>query len=80
MIGEFFRKLLGIRTDEESFRAGEEYVSAEVKKHGSTNTEEMNRLWAECDGAIDNTPFDKGMVRELVRLNIPDPQDPRWNH
>lgn len=80
MIATFFRQLLGIRTDAESFRAGEEYVSSQVEKYGSTNTEEMNRLWAECDGAIDRSPFDRGMVKELLRLNIPDPQDPRWDH
>jgi len=74
------KKFLGIRTEAESFRAGAEYVSTEVAKFGAANTEEMNRLWAECDGAIDNSAFDKGMVRELIRLNIPDPQDPRWCH
>lgn len=80
MIATCIRKLLGIRTDAESFRAGEEYVSGQVEKHGSTNTEEMNRLWAECDGAFGSSPFDKGMVKELLRRNIPDPQDPRWCH
>jgi len=80
MIAEIIRKMLGLLTDEELFRSGENYVSNEVAKYGTVNTCEMNRLWAECDGALDDSPFDKGMVCELNRLNIPDPQDPRWCH
>lgn len=74
------RELLGMRTEAEDVEAGRNYVNAEIRKHGKNNTDEMNRLWAECDGAFDYTPYDKGMRAELNANEIPDPQDPRWDH
>lgn len=73
------KKFLGIRSDSEKFQAGVDYVLSEVQKFGAGNTKEMERLWDESACVIDPSTFEKGMVQELNRLNIPDPQS-HWNN
>ena len=59
---KWLRKLFGIRTPEEDFNAGRQYVINQISQFGMGNKEEMARLWAECDCDFDRSEFDKGMI------------------
>lgn len=75
MIAEFFRKVLGITTQEEDFARGVKYVQKQIEIYGTDNTDEMNRMWYQCSDSFDKHAFDRGMVSELIAQNIPDPMD-----
>jgi len=73
MLIKYLRKLLGIRTPEESFQAGVNYVNNEVAKYGAENVDEMTRLWIESDCPFDKNQFDYGMEARLKELQVPGP-------
>jgi hypothetical protein len=71
---KWLRKLLGIRTPEEDWQAGRDYVDSVVAEHRG-DSKRMNELWYQCDGGFDSSCFDRGMRNRLHELCIPDPMD-----